>query len=59
MAGKDKTDQKPVDDPKTRQPDITQAKKHLGWEPKVPLDQGLSKTLDYFRQVLSEQGKLA
>lgn len=49
----------PVDDPKTRQPDITQAKKHLGWEPKVPLDQGLSKTLDYFRQVLSEQGKLA
>lgn len=48
----------PVDDPKTRQPDITLAKKHLGWEPQVPLDQGLSKTLDYFRQVLSEQDKL-
>ncbi len=48
----------PVDDPKTRQPDITQAKKHLGWEPRVPLDEGLGKTLDYFRQVLSEQQKL-
>lgn len=49
----------PVDDPKTRQPDITLAKKHLGWEPTVPLDQGLKKTLDYFRLVLSEQNKLA
>lgn len=48
----------PVDDPKTRQPDIAQAKKHLGWEPRVPLDEGLGKTLDYFRQVLSEQKKL-
>lgn len=47
----------PVDDPKTRQPDITQAKKHLGWEPSVPLDQGLAKTLDYFRLVLNEKNE--
>lgn len=48
----------PEDDPKTRQPDITNAKKHLDWEPNVPLDQGLAKTIDYFRAVLVEQGKL-
>jgi len=39
----------PVDDPKTRQPDITKAKSVLGWEPKVSLDEGLKKTLDWFR----------
>jgi dTDP-glucose 4,6-dehydratase len=39
----------PVDDPKTRQPDITLAKKLLGWEPLVPLEQGLRKTIDYLR----------
>ncbi|MEQ8765763.1 MAG: GDP-mannose 4,6-dehydratase, partial [Planctomycetota bacterium] len=43
----------PVDDPKVRQPDITRAKKELGWEPKVSLDEGLSKTLDYFRSRMS------
>ncbi len=39
----------PVDDPKIRQPDITRAKKILGWEPKVDLAQGLAKTLDFFK----------
>jgi len=39
----------PVDDPKVRQPDITRARSLLGWEPKVPLDAGLPRTLEYFR----------
>jgi dTDP-glucose 4,6-dehydratase len=39
----------PQDDPKQRQPDITRAKKLLGWEPRVNLDQGLVKTIEYFR----------
>jgi dTDP-glucose 4,6-dehydratase len=42
----------PVDDPKVRQPDITRARTLLGWEPKVPLDEGLGRTLAYFRQKL-------
>jgi dTDP-glucose 4,6-dehydratase len=40
----------PTDDPKVRRPDITRAKTLLGWEPKVPLDQGLTSTIDYFRK---------
>jgi dTDP-glucose 4,6-dehydratase len=40
----------PEDDPKVRQPDITRARTLLGWEPKVALQEGLSKTIDYFRQ---------
>jgi UDP-glucuronate decarboxylase len=44
----------PGDDPKQRQPDITLAKKELGWEPKVSLDQGLDSTIDYFRNLLAE-----
>ncbi len=40
----------PEDDPKIRQPDITKAKKILGWEPKVSLDEGLRTTLEYFRE---------
>jgi dTDP-glucose 4,6-dehydratase len=39
----------PTDDPKVRQPDITRARALLGWEPKVPLEEGLVKTLEYFR----------
>jgi len=42
----------PVDDPKVRQPDITRARTLLGWEPKVQLDEGLPKTLAYFRKKL-------
>ena len=39
----------PVDDPKVRNPDITRARKVLGWEPKVPFEQGIATTIDYFR----------
>jgi dTDP-glucose 4,6-dehydratase len=39
----------PTDDPKVRQPDITLARTKLAWEPKVSLEEGLSKTIDYFR----------
>jgi UDP-glucuronate decarboxylase len=42
---------RPKDDPSQRRPDITLAKKHLGWEPKVPLKEGLSKTIDFFRTI--------
>ncbi|MBR5175504.1 MAG: SDR family oxidoreductase [Bacteroidales bacterium] len=42
----------PADDPKMRRPDITLAKKELGWEPKVSLDEGLDEVITYFRQVL-------
>ncbi|MEO8505526.1 MAG: UDP-glucuronic acid decarboxylase family protein [Acidobacteriota bacterium] len=45
----------PVDDPKIRQPDITQARARLGWEPTVPLDIGLQRTIDYFKMLLAEQ----
>lgn len=39
----------PKDDPKVRKPDITKARTKLGWEPKVPLDAGLEKTIAYFK----------
>ena len=39
----------PQDDPKQRQPDITRAKKWLGWEPTIPLEEGLKLTIDDFR----------
>ncbi|MGH9148250.1 MAG: UDP-glucuronic acid decarboxylase family protein [Vicinamibacterales bacterium] len=40
----------PTDDPKVRQPDITCARELLGWEPKVRLEDGLVKTIEYFRK---------
>lgn len=43
----------PQDDPKQRQPDITLTKKTLGWEPKIKLEEGLGKTIDYFRNFLA------
>jgi dTDP-glucose 4,6-dehydratase len=43
----------PVDDPKTRQPDITTARARLGWEPRVPLDDGLARTIEYFSSLLA------
>lgn len=43
----------PEDDPKTRQPNITLAKKLLDWEPKVSLDEGLEATLEYFKQQIN------
>ena len=42
----------PVDDPKVRQPDITQARSRLGWEPRVDTDEGLRRTVDWFRETL-------
>ena len=41
----------PVDDPKVRQPDITRARAMLGWEPEVSLEEGLRRTIDYFRRL--------
>ena len=41
----------PKDDPKVRQPDITKAKKYLGWKPTVALETGLLRTIDYFRSL--------
>ena len=43
----------PTDDPKVRQPDITQARTRLGWEPRVELDEGLRRTIAYFRAILA------
>lgn len=40
----------PEDDPVRRRPDISLAKKHLGWEPTIPLDEGLKRTIPYFRE---------
>ena len=42
----------PADDPTQRQPDISLAKKELGWEPRVMLDEGLVKTIDYFKSII-------
>jgi UDP-glucuronate decarboxylase len=42
----------PADDPKQRRPDIGLARSKLGWEPKVGLDEGLKRTIDYFRRLL-------
>ena len=42
----------PQDDPRQRRPDISLAKSALGWEPKIQLQQGLKKTIDYFRKVV-------
>ncbi|HEX8091548.1 MAG TPA: UDP-glucuronic acid decarboxylase family protein [Blastocatellia bacterium] len=45
----------PSDDPRRRKPDITLALKHLGWEPKISLEEGLAATIDYFRKRISKQ----
>src|SRR5881392_849019 len=42
----------PVDDPKVRQPDITRAKKVLSWEPRVGFEEGIKKTIEYFKDSL-------
>ena len=42
----------PEDDPKIRRPDITKARTLLEWEPRVPLEEGLQRTIDYFRRVV-------
>ncbi|ELR23417.1 UDPglucuronate decarboxylase, putative [Acanthamoeba castellanii str. Neff] len=45
----------PSDDPRKRKPDITKAKQHLNWEPAVPLEEGLTLTIDDFTQRLAQQ----
>jgi dTDP-glucose 4,6-dehydratase len=57
-GAKSKIDYKPLpeDDPKVRQPDISRAKKILGWEPKVQFDEGIKKTIEYFRNALKGAG---
>ena len=42
----------PQDDPRQRKPDISLASEKLGWQPKVPLEEGIRRTIDYFRQLL-------
>ena len=44
----------PMDDPRRRQPDIRLARENLDWEPKISLDEGLKKTIEYFRRLLSD-----
>jgi len=55
IGGKSKLVLKPLpqDDPKQRRPDITLAKQQLNWEPKVNLNAGLEKTIDYFKKLLA------
>ena len=43
----------PQDDPVRRQPDITRAKESLGWAPTIPLAEGLTRTIEFFRSTLS------
>ncbi|MBI1389089.1 MAG: NAD-dependent epimerase/dehydratase family protein [bacterium] len=45
----------PEDDPKVRKPDITRARTILGWEPKVALDEGLTRTIAYFKEALASE----
>jgi dTDP-glucose 4,6-dehydratase len=48
----------PVDDPKQRRPDISKAKRLLGWEPRIDLETGLQMSLDYFREAVAAEGSL-
>lgn len=56
VGGKSKLTFKPLpsDDPKQRRPDISLARRELGWEPKVPLSEGLDRTIEYFRKALRD-----
>ncbi len=49
----------PQDDPKQRRPDITKARRLLGWEPKVPLREGLARSLDYFKACVASEAAVA
>lgn len=49
----------PMDDPTRRRPEITLAREKLGWEPKIELNAGLRRTIDYFEKLLSETGPQA
>ena len=45
----------PEDDPKRRRPNIELAEKELKWEPKIQLDEGLKKTINYFERLLNNE----
>jgi dTDP-glucose 4,6-dehydratase len=45
----------PVDDPKVRQPDISKARTQLGWEPRVPVREGVARTVEYFRGIVDRE----
>ena len=47
-----------TDDPKQRKPDITTAKREIGWRPQVTVDEGLRKTVEYFRSELQQTGEI-
>jgi UDP-glucuronate decarboxylase len=47
----------PQDDPTQRKPDITRARQWLGWEPTVPLAEGLVRTVEYFRRRLARRNR--
>ena len=49
------TDERTKDDPHTRRPDISRARELLGWEPEVPLEDGLQRTIEYFRERLRQE----
>ena len=51
-------DELPIDDPKTRRPDITKARRLLGWEPEMPVEQGLGRTIEFFRAKAEREGRL-
>jgi nucleoside-diphosphate-sugar epimerase len=46
----------PADDPKVRRPDVTLARRELGWEPRVSADEGLRRTHAYFVEALKQRG---
>jgi nucleoside-diphosphate-sugar epimerase len=48
----------PVDDPRRRRPDIGLARELLGWEPQVPLEQGLRRTIEAFRAELASSARV-
>ena len=50
------TDERTKDDPTTRQPDISIASGRLNWRPQVQLREGLTATIDYFRDIVGERG---
>jgi UDP-glucuronate decarboxylase len=45
----------PIDDPQVRQPDISYARKTLGWEPTIGLEEGLRRTIEHFRAVVARE----
>lgn len=49
---------KSEDDPQQRKPDITTARQQLGWQPRVPVEEGLKRTIRYFKRVLEDEGEI-